>query len=62
MGRALLIGRLAAGDLRRRPGEGALLLIALTAAAATLTLGLVVRGVTDKPYERTRKATAGRTS
>jgi ABC-type lipoprotein release transport system permease subunit len=59
MGRALLISRLAVRDLRRRPVEGALLLIAITAATATLTLGLVVRGVTDKPYERTRTATAG---
>ncbi len=29
------------------------------AAATTLTLGLVLHGVTDKPYERTREATAG---
>ena len=59
MGRLLLIGRLAARDLRRRPAEAALLLLAITAATATLTLGLVLRGATSKPYERTRAATAG---
>jgi putative ABC transport system permease protein len=59
VGRALLISRLAARDLRRRPAEAALLLIALAAATATLTLGLVLHGVTDKPYERTREATSG---
>jgi ABC-type lipoprotein release transport system permease subunit len=59
MGRLLLISRLAARDLRRRPSEAALLLVAITAAATTLTLGLVLHGVTDEPYESTRKATAG---
>jgi putative ABC transport system permease protein len=59
MGRVLLVGRLAARDLRRRPAEAALLLLAIAAATTTLTLGLVLRGVTDKPYERTREATRG---
>jgi ABC-type lipoprotein release transport system permease subunit len=59
MGRLLLVGRLAARDLRRRPAEAALLLLAIAAATTTLTLGLVLRGVTDKPYETTREATAG---
>jgi putative ABC transport system permease protein len=59
MGRLLLVFRLAARDLRRRPAEAALLLIAITAATASLTLGLVLHGVTDKPYQRTRAATAG---
>ena len=59
MGRVLLVGRLAARDLRRRPGEAALLLLAITAATATLTLGLVLHGVVDKPYQSTREATAG---
>jgi putative ABC transport system permease protein len=57
MGRALLVVRLAARDLRRRPAEAALLLLAITAATATLTLGLVLREVVDKPYERARTAT-----
>jgi ABC-type lipoprotein release transport system permease subunit len=59
VGRVLLVCRLAARDLRRRPAEAALLLLAITAATATLTLGLVLRGVTDKPYQSTREATAG---
>jgi putative ABC transport system permease protein len=59
MGRILLVSRLAARDLRRRPGEAALLLLAITAATATLTLGLVLRGVLSKPYETTRQATNG---
>ena len=59
MGRVLLVCRLAARDLRRRPAEAALLLLAITAATTTLTLGLVLRGVTDKPYQSTREATAG---
>ena len=59
MGRLLLIGRLAARDLRRHPAEAVLLLLAIMAATATLTLGLVLRGVTDKPYQTTREATAG---
>jgi putative ABC transport system permease protein len=59
VGRLLLAGRLAARDLRRRPAEAALLLLAITAATAILTLGLVLRGVISKPYETTREATAG---
>jgi len=59
MGRVLLVCRLAARDLRRRPAEAALLLLAITAATMTLTLGLGLRGVVSEPYERTRAATAG---
>ena len=59
MGRVLLVFRLAARDLLRRPAEAALLLIAITAATTTLTLGLVLHGVTSKPYQTTREATAG---
>jgi putative ABC transport system permease protein len=59
MGRLLLVGRLAARDLRRRPAEGLLLLLAIMTATTTLTLGLVLRGMTDAPYESTREATAG---
>jgi len=59
MGRLLLVCRLAARDLRRRPVEAALLLLAIMAATTTLTLGLVLQGVTDKPYESTRDATVG---
>jgi ABC-type lipoprotein release transport system permease subunit len=59
VGRVLLVSRLAARDLRRRPVEAALLLLAIMAATTTLTLALALHGVTDKPYEKTRQATAG---
>ena len=59
MGRLLLVYRLAARDLRRRPAEAALLLLAIVAATTTLTLGLVLHGVTDEPYQSTLNATAG---
>src|SRR4029453_8565365 len=59
MGRLLLVSRLAARDLRRRPIEGALLLLAIMAATTTLTVGLALHGVTDKPYQKTRETTAG---
>jgi hypothetical protein len=59
VGRVLLVGRLAARNLRRRPAEAALLLLAMMAATTVLTLGLVLRGVTNDPYQRTREATAG---
>ncbi len=59
MGRIVLAGRLAMRDLRRRPVEAALLLLAITAATSTLTLGLVLHGVISKPYQSTREATAG---
>jgi putative ABC transport system permease protein len=57
--RILLISRLAARDLRRRPVEAVLLLLAITAATTVLTLGLVLHGVTRGPYESTREATSG---
>ena len=59
MGRVLLVGRLAVRNLRRRPAEAALLLLAIMAATTVVTLGLVLRGVTNDPYQRTREATAG---
>ncbi len=59
MGRLLLVARLVVRDLRHRPSEALLLLLAITAAATTLTLGLVLHGVTNSPYQRTRAATAG---
>jgi ABC-type lipoprotein release transport system permease subunit len=59
VGRVLVVSRLAARDLRRRPAEAALLLLAITAATTTLTLGLVLHGVTTRPYQSTRAATHG---
>ena len=59
MGRILLVGRLAARDLRRRRIEAALLLLAIMAATTTLTLGLVLRDAASDPYRSTREATNG---
>ena len=59
MGKILLVGRLAARDLRHRPAQAVLLLLAITAATATLTLGLALHGVTSQPYQQTRAATNG---
>lgn len=59
MGRLLLICRIVMRDLRRRPAEAVLLLLAITAATTTLTLGLALSGVTDQPYQQTREATSG---
>ena len=59
MGRIWLIGRLVGRDLRYRPGPAVLLVLAITAATATLTLGLVLHGVTNQPYLQTRAATKG---
>jgi putative ABC transport system permease protein len=59
MGRLFLVVRLAAADAHRHPLEAGLLLLAITAATATLGLGLALRGVTSDPYQRTRAATAG---
>jgi putative ABC transport system permease protein len=59
MSRIRLVARLAAKDLRRRPGQALLLLLAITAATATLSLGLALNGVTNHPYQQTRAATHG---
>jgi putative ABC transport system permease protein len=59
MGRVRLIARLVGRDLRYRPGPAALLVLAITAATATLSLGLVLHGVTNQPYLQTRTATKG---
>jgi putative ABC transport system permease protein len=59
VGRPWLIARLVGRDLRGRPGPALLLVLAITAATATLTLGLVLHGVTDRPYLQTRAATKG---
>jgi len=59
MGRITLVSRLVLRDLRRRLFQSLLLLLVITAAMATLTLGLILHGVTSKPYAQTRAATAG---
>ena len=59
MGKLLLAWRLAVKDLRYHTTEAILLLLAVTAAATAVTLGLALHGVTNAPYERTRAATNG---
>lgn len=59
MGKIVLICRLAARDLRRRPAEALMVFLVIAAAATTLTVALALDGVTNKPYQRTRLATAG---
>jgi ABC-type lipoprotein release transport system permease subunit len=59
MGKLLLVYRLGFGDLRRRPAQALLLLLAIAAGAATLTLGIALHGTTNDPYARTRTATSG---
>ncbi|WP_055549463.1 FtsX-like permease family protein [Streptomyces sp. NBRC 110028] len=59
MGRLLLIGRLVLRDLRRRPGEALVFLLAVTVASTSLILGLATGNAVDNGYEKTRAATAG---
>ncbi len=59
MGRLLLVGRLVARDLRHRPGQAVLLLIAIAGGASTLTIALALHGAASQPYAHTRAATAG---
>lgn len=59
MGRLLLICRLAARDLKHRWTTAVLLLLAITAASITLTLGLALHGTTSHPYDTTKAATNG---
>jgi putative ABC transport system permease protein len=59
VGKLRLIARLAARDLRHRPAQAALLLLAIAAATAVLTLGLALNGVTSRPYQQTKAATRG---
>jgi putative ABC transport system permease protein len=59
MGKVLLVGRLAIRDIRGRPAQAILLLLAIAAGTATLTLGLALQGTTSNPYARTRAAAMG---
>ena len=58
-GRALLLGRLAAGDLRRHAAQAVLLVVAIAAATAVLTLASALNGVGNNPYQQTMAATNG---
>ncbi|HUA41613.1 MAG TPA: FtsX-like permease family protein [Streptosporangiaceae bacterium] len=59
MSRFVLIGRLAAGDLRHRPAQALLLLLPIIAATTVLSLALALHGVTSQPYQHTRAVTRG---
>src|SRR6266536_3650694 len=59
MGKVLLVCRLAVKDIRHRPAQAIRLMLAIATGAATLALGLALRGTTDDPYARTRAATNG---
>jgi putative ABC transport system permease protein len=59
MGRVLLVTRLAGRDLRYRPAQAMLLLLAISAATTVLSLALALDGVTQHPYQQTRAATHG---
>lgn len=55
----LLAARLIVGDLRRHPVQAVLLVLAITAAAATLSVGLAASFVNNNPYDQTRTSTNG---
>lgn len=59
MGKLLLIGRLVGRDLRYRPAQAVLLLLAISAATTVLSLALALHGVTQHPVQQTRAATRG---
>ncbi len=59
MGKMRLIGRLVGRDLRYRPSQAVLLLLAICAATSVLSLALALHGVTNRPYQQTRAATNG---
>ena len=60
MGTALLVFRIAARDVRHHLAQATLLVVAIAVAAATLTMGLAMNGVTSqRPYAVTRAATKG---
>jgi ABC-type lipoprotein release transport system permease subunit len=59
MGKIVLVARLAVRDIRHHRAQAILLLLAITAAATTLVLGLALNGVASHPYQQTRALTNG---
>jgi putative ABC transport system permease protein len=60
MGRLVLVCRLAARDVRHHLAQAVLVVVAIAAAVAALTMGLAMNGVTTQhPYAATRAATKG---
>ena len=54
-----LAGRLAARNLRRRPGQALLLLLTLTVATGVLGVATSLLGSADAPWDRVWRATNG---
>jgi putative ABC transport system permease protein len=59
MGKLFIACRLAARDVRYRPAQAILMLLAITAATTVLSMALALYGVTSQPYQHTRAATRG---
>jgi putative ABC transport system permease protein len=59
VGHLLLMWRLILHDMRRRPGEAVMFLLAVTLATASLTLGTATTNAVSTGYAKTRAATAG---
>ena len=59
MGHLLLMWRLILQDMRRRPGETLMFLLAVTIATSSLTLGLAADNAVATGYAKTCAATAG---
>jgi putative ABC transport system permease protein len=58
-GRALLLFRLARQDIRHHFAQALLLVAAIAAATAVLSLAFALNGVNTNPYQQTRAATKG---
>ncbi|MGH3286171.1 MAG: FtsX-like permease family protein [Streptosporangiaceae bacterium] len=58
-GRALLLFRLARQDIRHHVAQAVLLVVAIAAATAVLTLAFALNGVISNPYQQTMAATKG---
>jgi ABC-type antimicrobial peptide transport system permease subunit len=58
-GRALLLFRLARQDIRHHAAQAVLLVVAIAAATAVLSLAFTLNGVNANPYRQTMAATKG---
>jgi putative ABC transport system permease protein len=58
-GRALLLFRLARQDIRHHFAQAVLLVVAMVAATAVLSLAFALNGVNSHPYQQTMAATKG---
>jgi len=58
-GRALLLFRLARQDIRHHFAQAVLLVVAIAAATAVLSLAFALNGVNSNPYQQTMAATKG---